>query len=101
MVPNKKPCGRQSATGNGQSKESLISDFLMMAEAVQKLHGDVVYECPSQGLSWRYLDAGWKSLGMKEIEISSGKSEAKAHLLITKGHQLGLRGRWLLIATRS
>ena len=84
-VSGQKRNGKRRPVEPNQRKVDLISDFLILAEAVQKVRGNVAYECPSQGASWNYLDDGLKSLGMREIEISSGRLGGKSAFLNRKG----------------
>ena len=63
----------------------LISDSLILAEAVQRARGNVAYECQSQDASWKYVGDALRSLGMKELQVSSGRIGGKNALLSRRG----------------
>ena len=45
----------------------------------------MIYECPSQDRSWKYLDSALKLLGLKGIKISNGKIGGRGALLNSRG----------------
>ena len=55
----RKPREKRRRFAYDGGKMDLISDFLILAEAVQKVNGNVVYECPYRDVSWRCLGDGF------------------------------------------